>query len=171
MSELRSISPVCWSKIWVDGLHPSGYPAVLWQILDTVNAPNWDCSPNGSRCTFEGTRVITPMESDPLDVALDRTYNTSSQTRYRILSADINSALNEDGSQGIETFSVAVRGVNDTDLRVNCSVEWNPSRAKGCKSVTVPMDCTDPSFIVSMTRETVLDYLGWDVTIQQRYAL
>ena len=110
------------------------------------------------------------MAADPLDVALNETHNSPSQTRYRILSADISSALNSDGSQGFETFSVAVRGANDTDLRVSCSVEWNPSRAKGCKSVTVPINCTDPNMMVSMTRETVLDYIGWDVTIQQRYA-
>lgn len=110
------------------------------------------------------------MASDPLDDVLNRTYNSSSQTRYRVLSADISSALNADGSQGIETFSVAVRGANDTDLRVNCSIEWNPSRGKDCKSVTIPMNCTDPNLMVSMTRETVLDYIGWDVTIQQRYA-
>lgn len=108
------------------------------------------------------------MEVDPLDVALNRTYNSSSQTRYLVLGADISSTLNPDRSQGIETFSMAVRGINDTDLRVSCSVEWNTSRAKGCKSVTVPMNCTDPSLTVSVTTQAVLDYSGWDVMVQRR---
>ena len=89
----------------------------------------------------------------------------TSQTQYLISSANITSEFAMNRELYNETFSVSVKGANPGALLVNCTVEWDASRAD-VTTVTIPLNCTDPGVAASLTRENVVDWIGWDVTVQ-----
>ena len=88
-------------------------------------------------------------------------------TEYVVLSANITSELATNPNLHNETFSVVVAGSDPGALPANCTVTWDAWRANG-ESVTVPLKCTDKAVLVSLTKENVVDFVGWDLSVQQR---
>ncbi|KAL8923484.1 MAG: hypothetical protein Q9208_004612 [Pyrenodesmia sp. 3 TL-2023] len=94
---------------------------------------------------------------------------------YLILSAHITTTAfqnDHDLSDGIEVFNVTVKGVNPGALPVSCSLVWNPlettsNYANGPQQVvTKAIPCLDPTVHVNLTRDKVLPWFPWSLTVQ-----
>ncbi len=68
-----------------------------------------------------------------------------------------------------ETFNVTVMGTNAGALPVDCSLTWQAGNATSSIPVTeTGFVCTDSAVSVTLARQNIVDFIGWDLTVQLR---